>query len=300
MKTCKACKYCGADRLDAEALERAARECKRCDGALRYKKRSQDPCSVDGCTRKTNKLGLCYLHAKDPDAPPSRVCGNCGKSVPKERHGPRAACSDGCSRELDLARRSALGCAVPGCTSPLASVGYCKLHLHRYNKWGDVNQTGPECTCVECGSQFFGRQKSNKVCSSKCRSARRSRTADVEKIRQQNRDLRKKNPDRYRENVRHYRAQRRALEVKVVTDKDVARQRNRQRGLCFHCGEPIQQGPRQEHLDHIVPQNRGGRHSIGNLVIACLRCNVSKSDHLLYEWKLNQSTGRPLKRKELN
>lgn len=37
-------------------------------------------------------------------------------------------------------------------------------------------------------------------------------------------------------------------------------------------------------IDHVVPVARGGRHSIGNLVPACLPCNSSKRDLLLFEW----------------
>jgi 5-methylcytosine-specific restriction endonuclease McrA len=49
---------------------------------------------------------------------------------------------------------------------------------------------------------------------------------------------------------------------------------------CYPCNK----NP-SEHLDHIVPLCRGGRHSIGNLLGACQKCNLSKSKKLLYEYK---------------
>lgn len=49
---------------------------------------------------------------------------------------------------------------------------------------------------------------------------------------------------------------------------------------CAYCGSND-----KITLDHIVPINRGGAHSIGNLAPACEHCNKSKSDKLLVEWK---------------
>jgi 5-methylcytosine-specific restriction endonuclease McrA len=48
---------------------------------------------------------------------------------------------------------------------------------------------------------------------------------------------------------------------------------------CFYCGG------KSEHVDHVVPLSRGGRHSIGNLVASCASCNLSKSDRFITEWK---------------
>lgn len=48
---------------------------------------------------------------------------------------------------------------------------------------------------------------------------------------------------------------------------------------CFYCGQ------QSEHVDHIVPLSRGGRHSIGNLTGACKACNLSKGAKFISEWK---------------
>ena len=40
-----------------------------------------------------------------------------------------------------------------------------------------------------------------------------------------------------------------------------------------------------DHIDHVVPISRGGTHSIGNLTGACQRCNLSKHNKFLMEWK---------------
>lgn len=38
-------------------------------------------------------------------------------------------------------------------------------------------------------------------------------------------------------------------------------------------------------IDHVLPLSRGGRHCIGNLVPACLRCNTSKGNLTVVEWR---------------
>lgn len=49
---------------------------------------------------------------------------------------------------------------------------------------------------------------------------------------------------------------------------------------CLYCNSK-----RAEHLDHVIPLVKGGRHSIGNLVPACSECNMSKGSKLLSVWK---------------
>jgi 5-methylcytosine-specific restriction endonuclease McrA len=54
---------------------------------------------------------------------------------------------------------------------------------------------------------------------------------------------------------------------------------------CFYCGSREVIG-----LDHVVPLARGGRHTKGNMVAACLSCNSSKKNKTIMEWK--KSDGR--------
>ncbi len=50
---------------------------------------------------------------------------------------------------------------------------------------------------------------------------------------------------------------------------------------CKYCGE---RGKKLE-CDHVVPVARGGSHEEDNLVTACFKCNRSKRDKLISEWR---------------
>ena len=50
---------------------------------------------------------------------------------------------------------------------------------------------------------------------------------------------------------------------------------------CQYCGE---HGGKLE-CDHVIPVSRGGSHEPDNLVTACFRCNRSKRDKLVEEWR---------------
>lgn len=65
----------------------------------------------------------------------------------------------------------------------------------------------------------------------------------------------------------------------LVTERD--RRRILATG-CVYCGAEATE------MDHVIPVARGGRHSIGNLVGACMRCNRSKNRRLIVEWRLSQ------------
>lgn len=48
---------------------------------------------------------------------------------------------------------------------------------------------------------------------------------------------------------------------------------------CFWCGKKINgNNPKECHIEHIMPLNRGGSHSSGNIVASCPECNLKKKD----------------------
>lgn len=80
-------------------------------------------------------------------------------------------------------------------------------------------------------------------------------------------------------------ARRRALikqaDIRLVTDKEIIRL------LSFPCAYC---GAKSQHIDHIIPIAKGGRHAIGNLTGACSACNFSKGAKFLMEWKRDKGT----------
>jgi len=69
----------------------------------------------------------------------------------------------------------------------------------------------------------------------------------------------------------------------IVGDVNGAAVYERSGHVCIYCGATTDLT-----LDHIVPLVRGGAHSEENLVVACRRCNSSKSDKPLVQWLQTQ------------
>lgn len=61
-----------------------------------------------------------------------------------------------------------------------------------------------------------------------------------------------------------------------VTEKEMKRLLNKP---CYNCGKP------SEHIDHVIPIAKGGRHSIGNLAPMCGPCNQSKGSKFYSEYR---------------
>jgi len=85
-----------------------------------------------------------------------------------------------------------------------------------------------------------------------------------------------------------YHAQRRGWKSNdKISTRDWSRLVTRHGECCAYCGKaaPLT-------VDHVVPLSRGGRHTIGNVLPACLSCNSSKQDRLLVEWRAGKCHGR--------
>ena len=98
-------------------------------------------------------------------------------------------------------------------------------------------------------------------------------------------DWYRRNPEQGRESVRRRRARLQGAETFEITPRDIRRMWSRQRGCCAYCGRSL---PNGYHVDHVIPVSRGGRNSVGNLVIACPECNLSKGARFVSEWRLRK------------
>lgn len=101
-------------------------------------------------------------------------------------------------------------------------------------------------------------------------------------------EINRKHSKKYPEKMREKRARRRARAEKngifFITSKEKLKL---YKSPCFYCGSKV-----SIQLDHVIPIARGGRHSIGNLVAACAKCNNQKKARYIMEWRLGMSGPR--------
>lgn len=115
--------------------------------------------------------------------------------------------------------------------------------------------------------------------------ARKQYWENAEEYREYSRKWRSENRDKRLIQHQRRRARLAGAESCEVTDSDWNDIINRQRGRCFYCdarGDLV--------MDHVVPLAKGGRHAIGNLVAACVRCNSQKSAMFVAEWRHRYGT----------
>lgn len=75
------------------------------------------------------------------------------------------------------------------------------------------------------------------------------------------------------------RALKQAAGIFIITRSELNRLRQ---NPCYLCGG------KSQHIDHVIPLARGGRHSIGNLAPSCADCNHRKGTKYLVELKLKE------------
>ena len=133
---------------------------------------------------------------------------------------------------------------------------------------------GLRVNCKSCCKIILQAIPKNK----QARSANSKRWADKNReiTRQQSRDYRQNNPDKVLNAIHKRNALKRGNGVFQLTAKDLSKLRT---GICYYC-----KSKENITIDHVVPISKGGRHSIGNLISACLSCNVSKGNKLLFEY----------------
>jgi 5-methylcytosine-specific restriction endonuclease McrA len=119
------------------------------------------------------------------------------------------------------------------------------------------------------------------------------RERDPERARRRNEKYRKANPDkmaaasaawlkkypeRNAQRAARYKARKRENTVEQVNYEAII---ERDRGICQICGEPVDfslppYDPMSRSFDHIIPLAKGGPHSMDNVQLAHLNCNVRK------------------------
>lgn len=154
-----------------------------------------------------------------------------------------------------------------------------------------------KCLLIKSYSDYYKNSRTKDSYCSKCKSCTKEdvkiwKQNNPEKVNAQNRRWNKKNPDKLLASTRKYRA----ANPEVVSDNNHRRRdkkinngqffirksfmRKLYASKCAVCesDENIQ-------ADHVIPLSRGGRHSEGNLMPLCQKCNLSKRDRTNMEWR---------------
>lgn len=162
-------------------------------------------------------------------------------------------------------------CKWPGCELPSQYAGFCsrdysrsKIAGNTIDPWNDWNTSGK---CEVCGKAWEGARNRNKrVCSKSCHTAA-WRLENPEKARASKMDA-----------VRRRRARLQDVQVDYFSIADV---RMTHGDDCYICGKSINYSlkfphPKSPSLDHVQPLSAGGSHTLENVAMTHLECNLKK------------------------
>jgi 5-methylcytosine-specific restriction endonuclease McrA len=102
------------------------------------------------------------------------------------------------------------------------------------------------------------------------------------------------------ENAAQYKERKRARRISVkygisaeaLDPEDLDSLWRFQEGRCVHCGSPMSRA--SAHLDHLTPISKGGGTDISNVAWSHGKCNVSKGDRTLAEYRASRGGMLPL------
>lgn len=230
-------------------MEYPERPCDWCGTPSKPVRRTGRTCSTE-CRKRDNRYRQNAKRAKQHKPKP---CDQC-----RVEYTPTRSDSRYCSRECLKAAR-------------------LKASATRYVPKRDRR---PTRVCIECGDEFKPVRDDAQACSRSCGARIAYKRKATERVQAATTWNREHKAER-QAITRRYKDKRRVWEATgSVSNRDWKKTLNRYANSCAYCG-----APGDLHMDHIVPLSRGGRHSIGNVVPACQRCNLSKHNKYVTEWK---------------
>lgn len=226
------------------------------------------------------------------------ICSNGHES---ERYTKTKACCE-CNRERGLANaRKTIDSRYDLELQEWLSLGVEKKYLHIMSK-RDAESVGSiffmsyrpcknghwserrtaSSMCVECEIAARKTEQSKKYQKDYAASNPQKVLSYCAKYRNANRQRRNANNARWAEenreavratskNIGH---KRRCKKSSGVTGKELKAWQDRQKKVCYWCSRSCKKA---FHIDHYVPLSKGGEHKLENLVIACPKCNLTKS-----------------------
>lgn len=183
--------------------------------------------------------------------------------------------------------------------------GYCSMHYTRLKNWGSLDRP-PSRDCLHCKISFTPEKSGGRnLCSTQCRSRFYGNDSPVKlcteggcdrplrakglcsmhwrrKARAEGRETQGPWDERRKANYQ----QRRALKLQLPADNirpaDVY---ERDEWVCGICSDPVDRNtvwpdPMSPSLDHVLPLSLGGHHTMENVTLAHLSCNVRKGNRV--------------------
>lgn len=181
----------------------------------------------------------------------------------------------------------------PGCGNVLeghANKRFCSTGCRRWVSRHPGEMRVLATHCLRCGAEFDRLRAGKKYCSVTCKKMAgndRNGPSHAERYLRE-REHRLAAAKRYAaahpEVGQAAKRRRKALLAKNgvyrFSGADWKRCLDRHGHRCVYCGSSGKLT-----MDHVVPVTRGGTHGAGNIVPACNRCNASKGNSLLIEWR---------------
>lgn len=230
---------------------------------------AQSTCSIEGCGKPHLARSWCSMHYRR-----WRVTGSTDDPAPR----PRPICG------------------VDRCENIVNANGMCCTHEAQMKRWGETRPLSRverpvvdgERQCRLCSEWLpvarFGPNKRSKYgIKTTCRACTRAeRLAWYAENPTYYKEWRRKNPESAPAATHKRRAARLNRESETISRLAVFQ---RDEYWCGICDGPIDASakwpaPRSASLDHVIPLNRGGTHTYGNVRAACFECNCRKGDRL--------------------
>lgn len=189
-----------------------------------------------------------------------------------------------------------VACKVSECGFEAKTAGYC--HSHYMRLWrGDADPLRPvprkvmqvvdgKKPCRDCGKnkslEEFHRTSPNKGLGGRMSYCRECAPARKARCTRTQCEIENKQANYHLRRSAKLSILAESISIQGLIERDGT--------LCGYCKieldfELMQSyNPRKASIEHVIPLYRGGTHTWNNVILACLRCNLSKNSKLAHEW----------------
>jgi hypothetical protein len=233
----------------------------------------------------STKCQIGYRRTRETLTPAAKVthCLSCDTEIEQPAFGVRKYCSTRCRRFVRLhpGEKLNLSPTCRACGEPIdpargINAKHCNVSCAR---WARLYPGRPKPIgrhCEQCGESIEYLMLQARYCSTRCGDNAR----------------RLENPEKYRTKKVSDQQNRKAAQLAAgglgVNSGEWESLLLIYNGACAYCGKPC-----AAVRDHVWPLARGGRYEIANMLPACARCNMTKSDFSVDVWVTRRDRDEP-------